>query len=121
MIAEGVPLIDGGTFRLPHLIGLSRAQDLIITGRPVTGKNRFKSTFVSHIVADECLQIGLANRVVPKGTSVHQALMLAREISNFPQRTMNTDRISARSNLIYEFRCFDSLGELSTTKMNRKP
>ncbi|CAL8109909.1 unnamed protein product [Orchesella dallaii] len=77
----GVPLIDGGTIRLPHLIGLSRAMDLIVTGRPVKGK--------------EALHIGLANRLVPTGSSLNEAVKLAEEISNFPQECMNTDRKSA--------------------------
>jgi enoyl-CoA hydratase len=77
----GVPLIDGGTVRLPRLIGLSRALDLIITGRPVD--------------ADEALQMGLVNRVVPAGQSLDAAIELAREISRFPQTCMNNDRLSA--------------------------
>jgi enoyl-CoA hydratase len=62
---------DGGTVRLPRLIGLSRALDLILTGRPVDAK--------------EAYQIGLANRVVPKGKSREEAEKLALEISRFPQ------------------------------------
>jgi len=77
----GVPLIDGGTIRLSHLIGLSRAMDLILTGRPVKGK--------------EAMQIGLANRLVPTGSSLIEAIKLAQEIASFPQDCMNTDRISA--------------------------
>jgi enoyl-CoA hydratase len=77
----GVPLIDGGTVRLPRLIGLSRALDLILTGRAVK--------------ADEALQIGLANRVVPKGQSRAAAEALAHEISAFPQVCMRGDRLSA--------------------------
>jgi enoyl-CoA hydratase len=77
----GVPLIDGGTVRLPRLIGLSRALDLIITGRPVD--------------AHEALQMGLVNRVVPAGQSLDAAIELAREISRFPQTCMNNDRLSA--------------------------
>ncbi len=77
----GVPLIDGGTVRLPRLIGLSRALDLILTGRPVH--------------ADEALAIGLANRVVPKGESRAAAESLAREIAAFPQDCMRADRASA--------------------------
>ncbi|MHA1314103.1 MAG: crotonase/enoyl-CoA hydratase family protein [Candidatus Helarchaeota archaeon] len=77
----GVPLIDGGTVRLPRLIGLSRALDLILTGRPVN--------------AEEALAIGLANRVVPKGQSRQEAEKLAREIASFPQTCMLEDRISA--------------------------
>jgi len=77
----GVPLIDGGTVRLPRLIGLSRALDLILTGRPVG--------------AEEALSMGLANRVVPKGQSLAAAQALAAEIAKFPQATMRGDRASA--------------------------
>jgi len=77
----GVPLIDGGTVRLPRLIGLSRALDMILTGRPVS--------------AQEALQIGLANRVVPKGKAREEAEKLALEISKFPQECMKADRQSA--------------------------
>ncbi len=77
----GVPLIDGGTVRLPRLIGLSRALDLILTGRPVG--------------AEEALGLGLANRVVPDGTSRHAAEALAAEIAAFPQVCMRHDRLSA--------------------------
>jgi enoyl-CoA hydratase len=77
----GVPLIDGGTVRLPRLIGLSRALDLIITGRAVT--------------AQEALTMGLVNRVVPKGKSRESAEALASKISSFPQACLNTDRLSA--------------------------
>ena len=77
----GVPLIDGGTIRLPRLIGQSRALDMILTGRAVS--------------AEEALQMGLANRVVPKGRSRADAEALAREISSFPQTCMRNDRRSA--------------------------
>ena len=81
----GVPLIDGGTVRLPRLIGLSRALDLILTGRAVD--------------AQEALAIGLANRVVPKGLSRPAAEELATEIAKFPQATMRGDRASAYASL----------------------
>ncbi|XP_071102843.1 putative enoyl-CoA hydratase [Haliotis cracherodii] len=77
----GVPLIDGGTVRLPKLIGLSRALDLILTGRAVT--------------ATEAKEIGLANRVVSAGTAVEEAVQLAKDIAKFPQECMLTDRRSA--------------------------
>nr|XP_015210406.1 PREDICTED: carnitinyl-CoA dehydratase-like isoform X1 [Lepisosteus oculatus] len=77
----GVPLIDGGTVRLPRLIGLSRALDLILTGRAVGAR--------------EALAFGLANRVVPDGEALQAALALAKEISEFPQQCLRADRASA--------------------------
>jgi enoyl-CoA hydratase len=77
----GVPLIDGGTVRLPRLIGLSRALDLVLTGRPVG--------------AEEALAMGLANRVAPPGGTRAAAEALAREIARFPQACMRHDRLSA--------------------------
>ena len=77
----GIPLIDGGTVRLPRLIGLSRALDLILTGRPVG--------------AAEALNIGLVHRVVPKGASRQAAEELAAELARFPQVCMRGDRLSA--------------------------
>jgi enoyl-CoA hydratase/carnithine racemase len=76
----GVPLIDGGTVRLPRLVGLSRALDLILTGRAVA--------------AEEALAIGLANRVVPRGAARDAAEELARELAALPQDTMRRDRRS---------------------------
>ena len=77
----GVPLIDGGTIRLPRLIGHSRALDLILTGRPVD--------------ADEALAMGLANRVVEEGDALAAALDLAQQLSRFPQNCLRSDRLSS--------------------------
>ena len=77
----GVPLIDGGTVRLPRLIGLSRALDLILTGRGVD--------------AHEALAMGLVNRVVPVGTAREAAEALALELAQLPQVCMRGDRLSA--------------------------
>jgi enoyl-CoA hydratase len=77
----GVPLIDGGTVRLPRLIGLGRALDLILTGRPVG--------------AQEALAMGLVNRVVPRGQSRQAAEELAHELARFPQTCLRGDRQSA--------------------------
>jgi enoyl-CoA hydratase len=77
----GVPLIDGGTVRLPRLIGASRALDMILTGRAVS--------------AAEALQFGLANRVVPTGKARAAAEELALQIALFPQACMRADRMSA--------------------------
>jgi enoyl-CoA hydratase len=76
----GIPLIDGGTIRLPRLIGQSRAMDLTLTGRGVG--------------AEEALSMGLVNRVVPDGTSREAAEKLALEIAAFPQICMKSDRQS---------------------------
>jgi enoyl-CoA hydratase len=77
----GVPLIDGGTIRLPRLIGLGRALDLILTGRAVR--------------ADEALAIGLVNRVVPHGQSLAAAHELAHQLAALPQAALRGDRMSA--------------------------
>jgi enoyl-CoA hydratase len=77
----GVPLIDGGTVRLPRLIGQSRALDLILTGRGVG--------------AEEALSMGLVNRVAPPGEALQAALELATELAAFPQAVMRSDHTSA--------------------------
>lgn len=74
----GVPLIDGGTVRLQAVVGLGRAMDMILTGRGVD--------------AQEALQMGLANRVVPKGTAFTAAMAIAKDLCQFPERCMNIDR-----------------------------
>ena len=81
----GVPLIDGGTVRLPRLIGHSRAMDLILTGRAVG--------------AEEALSIGLANRVVPTGQARDKAEELAAELAGLPQQCLRADRLS----LLYQW------------------
>jgi enoyl-CoA hydratase len=81
----GVPLIDGGTVRLPRLIGASRALDLVLTGRPVA--------------AVEALEIGLANRVVPEGTARRAAEELAHDLARFPRTCLREDRLSLLESL----------------------
>jgi enoyl-CoA hydratase len=77
----GVPLIDGGTVRLPRLVGMGHAMDLILTGRKVESA--------------EAMQMGLCNRVVPTGQARQEAVALAQQLAAFPQRTMLADRMSA--------------------------
>ncbi|MDX1630995.1 MAG: crotonase/enoyl-CoA hydratase family protein [Thermoanaerobaculia bacterium] len=76
----GVPLIDGGTVRLPRIVGVSRALEMILTGRPVGAR--------------EALRWGLANRVVPDGETLDAARELAREIASFPPTCLRNDRLS---------------------------
>jgi enoyl-CoA hydratase len=77
----GVPLVDGGTIRLPRIVGQGVALDMILTGRGVGG--------------EEALRIGLANRLVEPGQALTSAVELARELARFPQRCLRSDRISA--------------------------
>jgi len=77
----GVPLVDGGTQRLPRIVGMGRALELILTGRPVE--------------AEEAHRIGLVNEVVPAGKHLDRALELAERIASFPQETMLADRQAA--------------------------
>jgi len=77
----GIPLMDGGTVRLARLLGHSHALDLMLTGRGVSG--------------EEALRIGLANRVVPRGEALAEALSLARQIAALPQAALRSDRLSS--------------------------
>ncbi|MHB2265715.1 crotonase/enoyl-CoA hydratase family protein [Aliihoeflea sp. PC F10.4] len=77
----GVPLIDGGTVRLPRIVGHGRAMDLILTGR--------------HVDAQECLSIGLATRVCADGLALETAIAMAQDLTRYPQRCMRADRRSA--------------------------
>ena len=76
----GVPLVDGGTVRLPRLVGAGRAMDLVLTGRPVG--------------AEEALRIGLVERVVPPGTALEAAVALGHELAALPQTCLRHDRLS---------------------------
>ncbi len=80
----GVPLIDGGTLRLPRVVGLGRALDLVLTGRPVH--------------ADEALSMGLVNRIVQPGDALSAAIELAESIASHPQACMRADRHSVLHN-----------------------
>jgi enoyl-CoA hydratase/carnithine racemase len=77
----GIPLMDGGTVRLARMIGHSFALDMLLSGRGVSG--------------EEALRMGLANRLVPKGEALPQALALAREIAALPQAALRSDRLSS--------------------------
>lgn len=88
----GVPLIDGGTVRLRAVVGLGRALDMILTGRPVT--------------AQEAFTMGLANRIVPRGKALDEALGIAKQLLKFPDLCMNLDRNSCY-NACYEARSLE--------------
>jgi len=77
----GVPLVDGGSVRLPRLVGQSHAMDLILTGRAVSG--------------EEALRMGLANRLVEPGRALEAAVELAQQLARLPQRCLRSDRLSA--------------------------
>jgi enoyl-CoA hydratase len=81
----GVPLVDLGTVRLPRLVGLSRAMDLVLTGRAVS--------------AEEALAMGLVNRLAPSGEALREALTLARALSALPQTCLRNDRLSMLESL----------------------
>ena len=81
----GVPLVDGGTQRLPRIVGLSKALDMILTGRPVD--------------AGEAIDIGLADRLSPAGSALETALELADIIAAFPQATVRSDRLAVLEGL----------------------
>ena len=81
----GVPLVDGGTQRLPRIVGLGRAMDMILTGRPVD--------------ATEAMSMGLVNRVTEPGEALHGAIELAKQIAAFPQTTVRTDRAAVLDGL----------------------
>ncbi|CAJ0546492.1 Ff.00g011190.m01.CDS01 [Fusarium sp. VM40] len=76
----GVPMIDAGSIRLPSIVGLGRALDIVLTGRPVT--------------AQEALSMGLANRVVPRGKALDEAMSIAKDLIKYPQGCLNADRYS---------------------------
>jgi enoyl-CoA hydratase len=81
----GVPLVDGGTQRLPQIIGLGRALELILTGRPVS--------------VQEALAMGLVNEIVPRGQHLTRALEMAKQLAGFPQVCMTNDRLSVYGGL----------------------
>ncbi len=89
----GVPLIDGGTVRLPRIVGFSRAMDLVLTGRAVS--------------ASEAIEIGLINRIVPEGCARQEAERLARELAALPQKCLRNDRLS-----MYEAVALDEVSAL---------
>ena len=88
-------MLDGGSTRLPFIVGLSRALDLIMTGRPVD--------------ANEALSIGLANRGVPKGKAVEEATKLAKMIAGFPREALIADRKSAYYSMFNADSFYDAL------------
>jgi enoyl-CoA hydratase len=94
----GVPLVDGGTVRLPRLIGQSRAMDLILTGRAVHSA--------------EALSMGLVNRVVPAGQALTAAMALAQQLTAFPQNCMHNDRLS----VLAQWGCGEALAMQNETQ-----
>jgi enoyl-CoA hydratase len=80
----GVPLVDGGTVRLPRLVGLSRALDMILTGRPVPAR--------------EAYDLGLVNYLVPEGKALERAASLATDIASFPWECLRHDRMATLEN-----------------------
>ncbi|XP_054714002.1 enoyl-CoA hydratase EchA19-like [Uloborus diversus] len=97
----GVPLIDGGTVRLPRLIGLARALDLILTGRGISGK--------------EASEMGLVTKLCKKGEALQSAISLANDIAKFPQKGMNVDKNSTKE-VVYDAH---SLEEAFKIEINR--
>ena len=93
----GVPLMDGGTVRLPRLVGQSNALDMVLTGRPVSGA--------------EAVRMGLVNRLVPKGKAREAAIALAKDVAKFPQVCMRSDRraVHGNGNSISMRRCSTSI------------
>jgi enoyl-CoA hydratase len=103
----GVPLVDGGTQRLPHIVGLGRALDMILTGREVD--------------ASEALAIGLVNRVVEAGQALTVARSLGTEIAHFPQATLRSDRRAAHASSPIDLELERRLGTAAFTQSGADP